>query len=108
GVEHDALAALEPHLALGERADTQLRALEIGQNGDRAIFILQLAQRRNVSSKILVARMAHIDAEHIRSSKEQTLHDSRIPRCGPERRDDFNLTLPLHRLFVPGAATEAA
>ena len=36
-VEHDALAALKPDLALGERADAKFRALQIGQNRDGAV-----------------------------------------------------------------------
>jgi hypothetical protein len=76
-VERECLAGFEFDRAVLELADAQLGALKIGENADRpADFFLDLAQACHQLAHELVARMAHIDAEHVRTGLEQPLdHD---------------------------------
>lgn len=76
GVEHDALAALQQNLAPSQRADAQLGALQIGEDGDGSVFAFKLAKLGDVRPHILVAGMAHVDAEYIRTRAQYALHRS--------------------------------
>ena len=77
-VEDHALPALKLDLPFGKRADPKLGTLEIRQDSDGAVFRFKLAEKAsNIVPKVVVARMAHIDAEHVRASLHEAFHHSR-------------------------------
>src|SRR5690606_23486141 len=71
-VERELRPMRNDRLPIGERADPQLRALEVAQYGDRAVeFLLQRADRADGLRVGFVVAMAEIDPEGIGARAKQ-------------------------------------
>src|SRR6185295_9972111 len=67
-VDDEGVAVLELDAAAGEDADPQLGPLQVGEDADRPPDIgFDLADDGDQLPQIIVARMAHVDAEEIRT-----------------------------------------
>jgi hypothetical protein len=72
GIEREALAVLELRGAFGERAEPQLRSLQIDKDADRpAVAALDIANGLHQLTHLVVRGVAHVDAEHVRTGLEQ-------------------------------------
>src|SRR5687767_6695795 len=91
GVESEDLSGIDARFAALEDAETQFRALKIGQNPDWPVELgFDLADRPMQLFKKLVRGMAHIDAEDIRTGQEQSFDHLRAGGGRPERCDDLD------------------
>ncbi len=84
GVEHNALPYLKAYLPFLERTDAQLRPLEVREDGDRPVFEFKLPERGDIGSHLVMARMAHIDAEDIGARFYQLFKLRRLATCWPD------------------------
>jgi len=58
--------------AAGERAEPELRSLQVDKDADRAAgFFLHLADHRHALPHHVMRRVAHVDAEDVRAGGEQ-------------------------------------
>ncbi len=92
GVQHEELAGGERDLMVGEDADAQLRALQVGEDGDRPpAFELDLADDLDERAQPIVIGVAHVDAEDVGAGLEQAL--DRVPggRCRTEGGEYLDL-----------------
>jgi hypothetical protein len=88
--------------AIGEGADPQFRALEIGQYADwPAELGFHRPNGRHPLAHRLARRMAHIEAEDINAGAEQLRHDRGIFGSRTERCDDLDATQPPHFETAP-------
>ena len=72
GVEHEGVAGFHRHRAAGERADPQLRPLQIDQDADRPAGVaLDRADHAHQLAHALLAGVAHVDAEDVGAGLEQ-------------------------------------
>ena len=55
-----------------------------------------------------MARMAHIDAEYIRTRLHEPLHGGGLAARRTKRGDDLNPAFALHLFLVPDGVTAAA
>src|SRR5262245_740782 len=80
-VKHERIAFREHHGAACERADAQLRALQVDQDADRpAIFELDGTDERYKLAHALMRSVAHIDAKDIRTRTKQIRDDDTVGR----------------------------
>ena len=92
------LALVDFGRAVLERAEPQLRALQIDQDADRPVILgLDLADARHQLAHPVVIGVAHIDAEDVGAGLEQPADDGAISGGRTERGDDFGAPLPSHR-----------
>ena len=83
--------------AIGKGADTQLRALKIRQNTDcRIQLTLDLADDLVTLADLIMAAMAHIQAEHICPGLVQLTDHRVIRRSRAKGRDDFGVAQASH------------
>ncbi|CAM2186194.1 hypothetical protein PSAC2689_60296 [Paraburkholderia sacchari] len=82
-----------------ERAEAQLRSLEIEQNADRAaIFLFKAADFRMTLGMIVVRAVAEIQSEDIDAGLEKRTDNLRVRTGRPERGDNLCITVSLHFL----------
>ena len=104
GVEDELLALVEVGRVVLERAEPQLRPLQIDQDADRpAILGFDRADRRHELAHPVVAGVAHVDAKDVGAGREQAADHAPVAGRRPERRYDFGPPLPPHRPLLPGA-----
>ena len=97
-VEREGLAGDQLHGAIGEAADAQFRALQVDEDAERmAEARLDIADHADGFAHQIVARMAHVDAEHVGAGAGQVLDHLFGVRGGPKRGDNLYAS---HRLMV--------
>ena len=90
-VKDEGLAALQVGAAAGERAEPQLRPLQVDKDADRAAgLFLHIADHRDPLPHPIMRSMAHVDAEDVRAGGEQGRDGLSVGRSRPESRDDFD------------------
>ena len=90
-VKDEGLAALQVGAAAGERAEPQLRPLQVDKDADRAAgLFLHIADHRDPLPHPVMRSMAHVDAEDVRAGGEQGRDGLSVGRSRPESRDDFD------------------
>src|SRR6185369_10639935 len=95
GIEHKTLAVLELGGAFGESAEPQLRSLQIDQDADRAaIAALDIADGVDQLAHLVVRRVAHVDAEHVRAGLEQFSDHRTVRRYRAEGCENLDTTEP--------------
>mmetsp|Transcript_21396 Transcript_21396/g.82952 ORF Transcript_21396/g.82952 Transcript_21396/m.82952 type:complete len:753 (-) Transcript_21396:250-2508(-) len=83
--------------ALGERAHTQLRALQVGQDADRtADLTLELAQDREALTMRRRVAMAEVQAKDIDTSGEQPVDRVLVGTGRAEGGDDLGVAVTAH------------
>jgi hypothetical protein len=81
----------------GEGADAQLRALQIGEDPDRAPGLgLDAADHRVARGDLVMGAVAHVQAEDIGAGLEQRADGGDIVRGRAERGDDLDVALTSH------------
>ncbi len=84
-VEREGLAGRQRNFRVGEFADAQLRALNVGEDADRpAHALLDAADARNQRAHHVMAGMAHVDAEKVRTGQEKLFDHGLFRRSGAE------------------------
>ena len=97
-VERKGLADLELFRAVLELADAQLGSLQVAQNADRtARALLDRADALDQRAHELVARMAHIDTEKVRTGLVELLDHVLFGRGGTERGKNLDLAKSFHQ-----------
>ena len=90
-VKDEGLAALQVGAAAGERAEPELRPLQVDKDADRAAgLFLHIADHRDPLPHPVMRSMAHVDAEDVRAGGEQGRDGLSVGRSGPESGDDFD------------------
>ena len=96
-IEAEAVALFQVMRAGGELAHAQLRPLQIAENRDRAAGIgLDLADDVIARLVILMAAMAHVQAEHVGTGIEQGADGIIVGGRWPQRRHDLHITVASH------------
>ncbi len=107
-VEREGLAGLQIDLGVGKLADAKLRALQVGQNADRAAGArLDRADALDQRAHQVMACMAHVDAENVGTGLVQLLDHRFFAGGGAERGEDFYFSVTLHQFWlscVPGVS----
>jgi hypothetical protein len=99
GVEHQILPGIDLGPVVLETAEAQFRSLQIDQDSDRPLVVgFDIADRAHELAHLVVARVTHIDAEHVGAGAEQPLDHRAARRGRPQRRHHFGAALPPHRL----------
>ena len=102
GVEAEDCALGQLYAAAVDLADTKFGPLQVGENADRPS---EARLRRAQGGMHLLHRveggMAHVDAEHVHASLEQTLDHLRGVRCRSERGDDLDAPAASHLALAP-------
>ena len=102
-VEREGCAVVEHRRTVGERADAQLRSLQVAQDADRpGVFRLHRADRGDELAHPVVRGVAHVDAERVGAGLEQFADHLGIAGGGAERGDDLGSAQPPHRRGLPG------
>ena len=95
-----------PKLRLGafvERAQAQLRSLQIDQDADRpAVAALDIADGRDQFAHLVMRGVAHIDAEHIGAGLEQPADHRKVGRCGAKGGEDLDTAEASHGFGAVG------
>lgn len=100
-VERKRLAGLELDGGVGELADTELRALKVGENADRATAGgLDIADALNQRTHQVMAGMAHVDAEKIGPGFVQLPDHRLVGRGGTKRGEDLYFAVALHQFWL--------
>src|SRR5690606_40728786 len=87
-------------MAAGNLADPELRSLQIAQYPDwPADLLLHRADAGNEHPHVVVAGMAHIDAEDVGAGDEQGLDRFLVRGGRSERREDLGLPVAPHSWF---------
>ena len=90
-VKDEGLAALQVGGAAGERAEPELRPLQVDKDADRAAgLFLHIADHRDPLPHHVMRSVAHVDAEDVRAGGEQRRDGLSVGRSGPEGGDDFD------------------
>ena len=98
--EPDRLASLDGNPAAFDRADPDLRALEIEKDADRAADLLLQGPNGSVDpGMILVSSMAEVEPEGIDPGQEQRLEHLGRGACRPDGGDDLGSTITAHHSF---------
>ena len=98
-IEDEGRALLELHAAVVEFAQTELGPLQIGENADGPAAIgLELAQHRHALAQLLVAAMAHVDAEDVDAGLKEGFDDRSLAGGGTEGRDDLDPAHASHEI----------
>ncbi|MOA32648.1 hypothetical protein D3C78_1538860 [compost metagenome] len=96
-VEHEYIARAHRDLAGGEGADAQLRALQVGQDRDRAAsFGLDLAHGIVARAVVFVRAVAEVQPEHVGARLEQFADYRDVGACGSKRGNDLRFALASH------------
>ena len=96
-VEPDLLALLQLQWPLGEGAQSQLRALQVHQDGDRMlVFFLQRAQEVDALAMVVLRAVAEVQAKDIGAGLEQRAQALAGGRRGSQRGDDLGETVAMH------------
>jgi hypothetical protein len=91
------VARLDGDLAVRELAQTQLGALQVGQNAQRPLQRhLGAAHGLQRGGVVLVAAVAEVQAEHVRPGLGQRLDRARRPAGGPQGRNDAGAAGSVH------------
>ena len=88
-VQPEALAGLELDAAAAEAADAELRALDVGEDADRAAgLLLECADEGDAGAVVVVGAVAEVDAEDVGAGVEQAAQHVRGGGGGAEGGDD--------------------
>ncbi len=96
-VEDENVTGIDANFLVAERADTQLRALQIDENADRP-FLTGLDGTNDVAVLFeqIMRGMAHVDAKHVRAGNEQIFDLLKSGGGGSERSNDLNAAVSPH------------
>ena len=76
--------------AVGEGADADLGALEVGEDADGALFVLGcLPEVGDAGVVVVVGSVAEVDAGDVQSGLDELSEGFRARGCGTEGRDNF-------------------
>ena len=102
GIEGEDLAGGQRHRPVGERADAELGALQVGENADRPAGVgLDLADQPDQAPQPVVVGVAHIDAEDVGAGGEQAGNGRLVGGGRAEGRENLRLAGPAHQPPVP-------
>ena len=88
-VEPQPRAVLEHHVAGGEGADPELRALQVGEHADRAAdLLLETADRIEAGRVVGVRAVREVQPEHVDAGDEQPLDHLGRGRARPDGGND--------------------
>ena len=101
-IEAKLRAGGQDHTAGSERAEPQLRPLQVHENSDRPSNVLLDGPDEIVALLvILVGAVAEVQAEHIRSRVEQAADDFRAGACRSQGGDDLGVAVTAHSMSRP-------
>ena len=90
-VKDEGLAVAQVGAAAGERAEPELRPLQVDEDADRAAgLFLHLADHRDPLPHPVMRSVAHVDAKDVGAGGEQGGDGLAVGRSGAERGDDFD------------------
>ena len=93
GVEDEFLAGFQHHLAFGELADADFRALQVGHDGHFAAGALSgFAHQASAVDVVLCLAVAEVQAHHIDPGKDHLFKQGRITGCGAEGGNNLGRT----------------
>ena len=93
GAEFDCRALHQFEAGVGEIPHAQLRALEIGKDGDEAALIVgDSSDCGDCLSLRIVAAMGEVDPRDIHTGTDEGAYGLRRARCRADRADDLGLT----------------
>src|SRR5690606_19657127 len=100
-VQRELLAGNEVDGAFGKLPHAQLGTLQVDQDAQGMIkALLDIADALDSLAQHVVAGMAHIDAEHVRTGLGQFLDHLFLVACGPEGGDDLRASHASHCVSV--------
>ena len=92
-------AFLEVFGAILEYAATQLWPLKVGEDADRAVQVaFKVADGLVANANVVVAAVAHVQAEDIGAGFEQVLYNLVCRRRRAQRGHDLHISHPAHYL----------
>ncbi len=96
-IEHEGVAFFHHHRAADEAAEPQLRALQVDENADRpAAVFFRAADRLDQLAHLVVAGVAHVDAEDVDAGGEQPRDHLGARRGRPQRGDNLGAAQASH------------
>jgi hypothetical protein len=96
-IEDECLTGLHQRASIDEFAEAELGALQIAENADGAAMLgRHVTDGAHERMRRFRARMAHVDAEHVRAGQEEALDCFGRGRRGSKRRDYLDPPITSH------------